>query len=442
MRIAPHAIWMLLASSLAAACATQGESPRPEETDQRFDPIIGGVLDTDTTHDGVVLLYNQGGGMCTGALISQPGEKGVVLTARHCVSKTNQEYVTCTNDVAGDYSPGGIYVLKGTSPSQSSVIGSGSKLFHVGGTSLCNADIAVMVMKSSVSGIEPVKVRVDSSAYYEGEKFTAIGYGLTNPNNYNSAGRRYLRENVSVTDLGPKYYGLYDKEFLGTSSICSGDSGGPAISDGYAVIGVTSRGADCYGNDNIWTRPDGFKDLIDEAVAFAGSSYMDEDGVLHDGSGSGGSGGSGGTGGAGGSGGSGGAAGGGGTGGIGGTGGENPATGGTGGEEPGTGGTGGEEPLPSCGDLGPCPPDATCVVDPATGQAACGMTCNDAIACPEGAVCDPGLGVCVRDDSGSAASNDESGSDGGCSMSTSRTGAGATALIALFGLLAMRRRRG
>ena len=431
MRTAPYAIAALLLTTLSVAACGNADPPTNENTAARFDPIIGGTLDNDSSHDGVVLLFNQsGGGMCTGAIISQSGQKGVVLTARHCVSETVHEYVTCQNDVAGDHNPSSIYVLKGTSPTgQQDMIGTGEKLFHAGGVSLCDADIAVMVMSQTVSGVQPLRVRIDSNAYQIGETFTAIGYGLTNPNNDYTAGRRYIREDVSVTDLGPKYYGLYEREFLGTTSICSGDSGGPAISAQYAVMGVTSRGGDCYGSDNIWTRPDGFKDLLDDAMIYANSMYMDEDGALHDGTGTVGTGGSGGTGGAGGTGGTGAAA------GMGGSGGE-------GGEDSGVGGTGGDATEPSCGDLGPCPPGATCVIDPNTGEHACGMTCNESIACPEGAVCSPELGVCVQ--AGSSTNNDDTGSDGSCSVSRPKGqgGTGAAAgLLLLMGTALLRRRR-
>lgn len=431
MRIAPCVSVLMLASVLPA-CGNQDPRTLTEDTDQRSEPIIGGVLDSDTSHDGVVLLYAQSGGMCTGSIISQPGQKGVIITARHCVSNVVSEYVTCQNDVSGDLNPGSIYILKGTSPNENNVIGRGEKLFHVGGTSLCNADIAVMVMQGTVSGIQPLRVRTEKSTAI-GEKFMAIGYGLTNPDVQYSAGRRYIRENVSVTDLGPKYYGLYEREFLGTTSICQGDSGGPAISSDYAVMGVTSRGGDCYGNDNIWTRPDGFVELVDEAMVYAGSTYQDEAGNLHDGTGAGGTGGSGGAGGTGGTGGSGGTAGTGATGGAGGTGGDTPGTGGT------------ENPGPSCGDQGPCPPDATCVVDPASNAQVCGMTCNDAIPCPQGAVCDPSLGVCVHEET-VPTSNADSGasSDGSCGVVSPRGSAkgGLAGLVLVgLGLTALRRRR-
>jgi len=123
--------------------------------------------------------------------------------------------------------------------------------------------------------VTPLPVRLEA-AYAKGEKFRAIGYGLTDQNDENSSGVRYYRDDVQMTSV-------LSNEFIGTRSICSGDSGGPAISQKGAVIGVTSRGADCNGDDNLWTRVDKFESLIEEAVGYAGGTFRDEDGVTHGG---------------------------------------------------------------------------------------------------------------------------------------------------------------
>ncbi len=105
------------------------------------------------------------------------------------------------------------------------------------------------------------------------------------------------------------------------------------------------------------------------------------------------------------------------------------------------------DPGPACGDLGPCPSGSTCVVDPATGESACGMTCNDSIACPDGAMCDPTLGVCVVDPGTGTPSNPtelDVSSDGSCSVSAPKSGTNggaAAALMLALGALVMRRRR-
>ncbi|HOH02686.1 MAG TPA: S1 family peptidase, partial [Polyangiaceae bacterium] len=272
----------LLVAFAGAACSSY--EPDFELVAQRFDPIINGTLDTSTSNDSIVMVFHQGPyyqSICTGTLIAP----NIVLTARHCVSNTN-EYVDCVNDVTGEFSASELYILKGYDPLSGNpqAIAQGAQVYHDGSKGLCGHDLALIRLSSPISSLTPVRVRV-SSAPTIGETFKAVGYGLTNPNNPNSSGRRYYRDGVTVSQI------VYGNDFRGGQSICSGDSGGPAISQQGAVFGVTSRGADCYGNDNYWTRTDSFKSLIDQAATAAGTTYTGEDGTIYPGGG--GSGGSG-----------------------------------------------------------------------------------------------------------------------------------------------------
>jgi len=403
---------VLLLASLVGACGNQESNGHVEMTMRRAEPIVGGVLDNDTSHDGVVLVAafaQGGGGMCTGSLISQPGEKGVVVTARHCVTHTVQEYVTCVNDVAGSFDPGSLYVAKGVKPSSmADAIGRGEKLFQPEGASLCGTDIAIIVMQETVSGITPVRVRTEKRTTV-GEKFTAIGYGLTNQNNPYSSGQRYRREDVEVTKLGPVgYMGLKSNEFMGTTSICSGDSGGPALSADYAVMGVTSRGAECSGNDNFWSMVEDHVALVDEAIAYAGSRYMDEDGNLHGETGAGGTGGAGGEG----------------------------EDGGSGGES-GDGTGGGVE---STVEAGACPQGQTCVEDPDSDVCQCESICQRDEDCLDTGHCDPSQHVCRE----KSTESDGSPGGGSCAVTSERglsNGGVVGFLLLVLGLSSTRRRK-
>lgn len=411
MRVFPALLTLPLVA--LAACGGSPASPS-ETTDTRFDPIVGGVQDNSTSHEAVVMVYNaQVGAMCTGTLVSQDGEKGVVITARHCVSEVVSEYVTCGKDVADDYQPSDIYILRGSNPAHSNdgYLAVGEKIFHTEGTSLCNADFAVIVTQEAISGIMPLRVRTNPDAYSNGEQFTAIGYGLTNPSNDYSSGRRYLREDVTLTALGPHTGGVFSKEFLGTASICSGDSGGPAVSANWAVIGVTSRGATCWGDNNIWTRVDSFKDTLDEAMAYAGSTYVVEDGAppwpddVDAGElGAGGSGGSG-------------------------------TAEGTGGMTAIGGSAGSVIPAePPCGESGPCLGASKCVTDPASGQSQCVAMCSSQLPCTNGSECDLQAGLCVTPPARAAAMDDGVTATGGCSTSPGSAPRGVG--VGLFGALA------
>ncbi len=429
MRI-PTLLLPVVVLTLLPSC---GSAPEPSRdlAARRFDPIVGGVADNDALHDAVVMVYNAAAGaLCTGTIISQSGERGVVVTARHCVSEVVSEYVTCKNDVGDDYAPDELYILKGSNPTHSNTayLGNGEKIFHTPGTSLCNADFAVIVMHENVSGIVPLRVRTSADAYVVGEKFTAIGYGLTNPNHDYSSGKRYLREDVTVTALGPKIGVVFSKEFQGTASICSGDSGGPAVSADWAIIGVTSRGASCYGNDNIWTRVDSFKDTIDEAMAYAGSTYVVEEGAPPWPDDIGDAGGSGGAAGAAGAGGSSGA------GDMGTGGGDISATGGSGGS------IAPPEPV-RCGSDGPCAVGSVCVEDPATGNARCVASCSATRPCNDGTTCNLTAGLCTGPaESGPAIDGDVSVT-GGCAASTAPVPRHAGAWLAAATAWLIRRRR-
>ncbi len=281
---------ILSSSVIVASAAGCSLGAQPQEggvesaASQVQQAIVGGSFDPDAKHDAVVMVYNAStNGLCTGSVISRSGEKGVILTARHCVSKLNRSYVTCDDDIAGDDKPSNIYVLSGSDPDAvggRASLGSAEKIYHPGGTSLCNTDFAVIVLNAIINKVDrPLRVRVNAAAYRPGEQFSSIGYGLTDPGNDGSSGKRFIRKDVTITGIGPKR-GVYSKEFLGTSSTCSGDSGGPAVTDNWTLIGVTSRGGDCTANQNVWTRVDSFAALVDRAAKDAQATYLDETGAV------------------------------------------------------------------------------------------------------------------------------------------------------------------
>ena len=232
---------VLSLTAALAGCGSSDEDTPIETTLWRTSPIIGGVVDDNADHDGVVILVQTNGssigGMCTGSVISQPGEKGVILTARHCVTKVSSGGVTCKNDVLGDLAPSSMLIAKGARPSPASPVilgGKGERIFMPGGASLCGTDIALIVMEQPISGVIPLRVRTEKGRTAKGEKFTAIGYGQTSSSG--GGGVRYRRENVEVKGLGPMMGQVKEGEFQGGVSICSGDSGGLAAQGGNAVF--------------------------------------------------------------------------------------------------------------------------------------------------------------------------------------------------------------
>jgi MYXO-CTERM domain-containing protein len=215
----------------------------------------------------------------------------IALTARHCVSKTDG-YSACDSEgnvlaggkILSDHAANTMYVMLGVKPQfHGKADGQGKQLYVPESRIMCNSDIAVIELASPLANAKIAKIRLDSPPV-KGETITAIGWGITESGREPS--QRQQRGGVVVLDVGPtasKRSGIGAKEFQVGESICSGDSGGPAIAESTgAVIGVVSRGgngttstepaAACIGAGtyNTYTQVAPYKDLILQAFASTG----------------------------------------------------------------------------------------------------------------------------------------------------------------------------
>jgi hypothetical protein len=236
-------VWIPLL--LLAACGPGSPEEALEDMQVRRAEIQGGQTDSASTGVvGIVSLSNRGAGICSGSLIAP----NLVLTAQHCVSELNSEYVQCGRTrFTGQHSASEMYVTTKTQLSQNPGDYFSVRAIHVPADSdqVCGHDIALLVLSQNVPGTEatPLVPRIDLDAN-RSENYTAKGYGHTGSGR--GSGVRRTLDGRSVQCAGrqcPDYTSVQVQEFLGTDGTCQGDSGGPAIDGQGRVLGALSRGA-------------------------------------------------------------------------------------------------------------------------------------------------------------------------------------------------------
>jgi hypothetical protein len=288
-----------LVLAATAGCAAETQAATSDERAQvvvaegtSAPTIFGGEKDDDATGASAVVALRVGTGstfeLCSGALVAP----NVVLTARHCVTRNATSAVACDEKghsangthVTADEDPSTIGVYVGSSPSFGKApVARARAIVAPGGAYLCDSDIALVVLETSITNVTPLAVRLHGPAR-KGELIRSIGYGQNDRSE--PIGTRFRKERVAVLAQGAAVSAsktpLGAHEFEVGVSICQGDSGGPAISEETgAVIGVVSRGGSCSEDfGHIYTTTAGFDDLFAQAFGEAGATPRGEEGDI------------------------------------------------------------------------------------------------------------------------------------------------------------------
>jgi hypothetical protein len=181
--------------------------------------------------------------------------------------------------VEGDHDPSAIFVFAGKERPDfiggSAKPSRGKEILTTGAKSLCDNDIALLLLDRALVGGVIAPVRLDTKPV-NGEMVTVVGWGIAE-DDPNPPVRRQ-RANVEILDVGPADQ-LGPNEFRIGEGTCQGDSGGPAIAASGAVLGALSRGGNgtdgtgadsCLGGTNIFTSTAAHADFIRAGYEKAG----------------------------------------------------------------------------------------------------------------------------------------------------------------------------
>jgi len=202
--------------------------------------------------------------ICSGTLIAPD----VFLTASHCTIGLDEVWVSFDEDIDEPVTTG---LYAGTAYTNDD--------FGVNGGGADWHDIAVVILESPVTGIDPAALPVEglldvmkADKSLRDATFTAVGYGVVRDDKtggfhplYWDGQRRFADQ--TLLSLQKTVLGLSMQPSTGDGGTCYGDSGGPHFF-GDVVVSITVTGdAPCRASDKTYRldKPSA-RDFLDEYV--------------------------------------------------------------------------------------------------------------------------------------------------------------------------------
>ncbi len=213
----------------------------------------------DRGDDPAIVAIDVGGpSLCSGALVAPD----VVLTAARCVATATSQ-AGCraqSPQTMSTLAPQSIRILVGDETMNAQERARGLEVMIPTGAAPCGADIAVILLDSSIDEVMPLAVRAIGAA--KGDRLRTVAFARLGST---SAVQKIVRDHLSVIDATTTE--------LSIAESCQSGAGGPAMDESTGeIVGVTSRRGDSSscsgaGAHDVYTRSDAFPSLIARAIS-------------------------------------------------------------------------------------------------------------------------------------------------------------------------------